>query len=133
MMTPLCAPDASESGMPLIKDRSAAMRGLVRPANDRTINRWMRTRELGDADSGHPTDDETRGSQATASSVRFASASSRLGRRGELLTVYGPGAGAWSHEERISYWARPPKADRSVPEWGAVLRRSWPTRRMGSS
>jgi hypothetical protein len=50
-----------------------------------------------------------RGNQATASSVRFAAALSQLTRGGELLMVYGPGTGAWRHDERISYWARPPK------------------------
>lgn len=59
----------------------------------------------------------SRGSQATASSVRFASALSQLARGSELLTVYGPGTGAWSHDERISYWARPPKPTGPYLSW----------------
>ena len=57
--------------------------------------------------------------QATASSVRFATALSRLSRSGELLTVYGPGTGAWRHDERISYWARPPQPTGAHLTWVA--------------
>lgn len=58
-----------------------------------------------------------RDGQATASSVRFATALSRLARSGELVTVYGPGTGGWRHDDRISYWARPPGPTGSQLTW----------------
>lgn len=46
--------------------------------------------------------------QATASSVRFAATLGRPADQGALLKTWGPATGAWSRNERVTYWARPP-------------------------
>ena len=52
---------------------------------------------------------------ATASSVRFGVALGRLERDGKLVSRYGPATGAWSHNERVTYWAkRGPEPDGSL-------------------
>jgi hypothetical protein len=53
------------------------------------------------------------GGHATASSVRFAAALLRLGRAGILSYQMRPATGAWSYNDKISYWALnpPPPAD----------------------
>lgn len=45
---------------------------------------------------------------ATASSVRFGVALSRLERAGDLLSVAGAATGAWRYNGTVRYWARPP-------------------------
>jgi hypothetical protein len=55
--------------------------------------------------------------QATASSVRFATALGRLARSGELVSEYGPATGAWRYNSQVTYWARPPAPHRPRVSW----------------
>ncbi|MFC5138414.1 hypothetical protein ACFPK1_09250 [Actinomycetospora rhizophila] len=57
--------------------------------------------------------------QATASSVRFAAALGRLADRQALLKRPGPATGAWSRNERVTYWARPPAPDGPPVTWAS--------------
>ncbi len=55
----------------------------------------------------------------TASAVRFAMALSRQERSGLLLKRFGPATGAWAYNQRISYWARPPRPSGKSLTWVA--------------
>jgi hypothetical protein len=47
----------------------------------------------------------------TASAVRFGVPLSRLARSGDLVSRYGPAAGAWAYNGQMTYWAEPPVQD----------------------
>jgi hypothetical protein len=53
---------------------------------------------------------------ATASSVRFAAALLRLDHAGVVMYPMRPATGAWSYNDKVSYWALTP-----APPTGAVL------------
>lgn len=55
--------------------------------------------------------------QTSTASARFGKALARLERSGELVTVKGPGTGAWRHNPSISYWARPPRPTGPLLTW----------------
>jgi hypothetical protein len=55
--------------------------------------------------------------QTSTSTARFTKALGRLERSGELVTVKGPGTGAWRHNQSISYWARPPRPAGPLLTW----------------
>jgi hypothetical protein len=59
----------------------------------------------------------TRRGLVSASTVRFAKALARLERSGELVSVKGPGTGAWRHDQSIGYWARPPRPSGPLLTW----------------
>lgn len=59
----------------------------------------------------------TRRGLASASTTRFAKALARLEKAGELVTVKGPGTGAWRHDQAIGYWARPPRPSGPLLTW----------------
>jgi hypothetical protein len=59
----------------------------------------------------------TRRGLVSASTARFAKALSRLERSGELVSVKGPGTGAWRHDQAIGYWARPPRPSGPLLTW----------------
>jgi hypothetical protein len=61
--------------------------------------------------------------QATASSVRFASALGRLARAGELVSEYGRATGAWSYNGQVTYWASPPAPTGDRVTWSTFCRR----------
>lgn len=52
-----------------------------------------------------------------ASITRFAKALARLESSGELVTVKGPGTGAWRLDQSIGYWARPPRPAGPLLTW----------------
>ncbi|MEJ3658011.1 hypothetical protein WEH80_34110 [Actinomycetes bacterium KLBMP 9759] len=58
-----------------------------------------------------------RRSAPSASTARFAKALGRLERAGQLVTVKGPGTGAWRHDQSIGYWARPPRPSGPLLTW----------------
>lgn len=59
----------------------------------------------------------TRRGLASASTTRFAKALARLKESGDLVTVKGPGTGAWRHDQSIGYWARPPRPTGPLLTW----------------
>lgn len=59
----------------------------------------------------------TRRGLTSASTTRFAKALGRLEKSGELVTVKGPGTGAWRHDQAIGYWARPPRPTGPLLTW----------------
>jgi len=67
-------------------------------------------------EGGHVMLGARRGSAST-STARFVKALRRLERSGELVTVKGPGTGAWRHDQSIGYWARPPRPTGPFLTW----------------
>jgi hypothetical protein len=54
---------------------------------------------------------------SSASTARFGKALGRLESAGALVTVKGPGTGAWRHAQSIGYWARPPRPTGPLLTW----------------
>jgi hypothetical protein len=52
-----------------------------------------------------------------ASSSRFTRALRKLESAGQLVSVKGPGTGAWRYEQSIGYWARPPRPSGPLLTW----------------
>jgi hypothetical protein len=67
-------------------------------------------------EGGHVMLGARRGSASTAT-AQFVKALGRLERSGELLTVKGPGTGAWRRDQSIGYWARPPRPTGPLLTW----------------
>lgn len=65
---------------------------------------------------GHVMLGARRGAASTAT-ARFTKTLRHLETSGELVTVKGPGTGAWRHDQSISYWARPPRPTGPLLTW----------------